>query len=258
MRRLSRRRAARHESGTYLIDGPTLLAEALAAEVELETVYIESDALDPMILESIPDQRLVREVRPGTLAKVLDVVTPNRVVAVARMASSTVDQVVGVAASEGLPLLVLVDVSDPGNVGTLIRAAEAAGCRGVILSAGSADPYSPKAVRASAGSLFRVPVVISEDMTSTLTMIEERGMMTLAAAGDDGRAPESLDLGSSFALLMGNEAHGLPAEVVDRSTATVSIPMAGAVESLNVAMAATVVLFEAARQRRMGSTSPTV
>lgn len=252
MRRLSRRRAARHDAGSYLIDGPTLLGEALRSGVRLESVYVESDFLGQAVLDDVPDEVAVREVRPGTLAKVLDVVTPNGMVSVARIESRSPRDVIATAQERKLPLVVLVDVADPGNVGTLMRAAEAAGCSGIIVTAQSADPYSPKVVRASAGSIFRVPIATSTDGLSVTELLHHGGIMTLATVAQGGGVPEALDLGSCFALMMGNEAHGLSTSMIDSCAAKVSIPMEGATESLNVSIAAAVVLFEAARQRRIG------
>lgn len=250
VRRLSRRRSARHDQNRYLIDGPVLLRDAIAAGVRLETVYVESDAVESSLLGTVPAGVAIREVRPGTLAKVLDVVTPNRIVSVAVMDRVPLERVLDAAEHDGLPVLVLVDVADPGNVGTLIRAAEAAGCSGVVITGATADPYAPKTVRSAAGSSFRVPLVLAADPTEVLSSVRGRGIDTMAAVMAAGAAPEDLDLGGAFALVMGNEAHGLPDSVVAGCSSTVSVPMAGAVESLNVAMAATVVLFEASRQRR--------
>lgn len=251
MRRLSRRRSARHDANRYLIDGPVLLQEAIAAGVELETVYVEAEAGESLPTTSIPSDVSVRRVMDGTLAKVLDVVTPNRVVSVAIMDNHRIGDVLERAIQDGLPILVLVDVGDPGNVGTLIRAAEAAGCAGVIVAGATADPYAPKVVRSAAGSLFRMPLVICADSAEALALVSDGGIDTLASTMETGAAPERIDLGGPFALVMGSEAHGLPADLIAACTREVSVPMAGSVESLNVAMAATVVLFEAARQRRV-------
>lgn len=258
MRRLSRRRTARHEAGAYLIDGPTLLDEAIRDGVEIDRVYVETDSLGLAVLDSVPRDVTIREVRTGVLARVLDVVTPHGVVSVARIGSCSADGVITSASSRGLPLVVLVDVADPGNVGTMIRTAEAAGCVGMVVTGDSADPYSPKAVRASAGSIFRLPVAMAGDVGSTLEGIHQHRIMTLAAVTEGTTAPEEMDLTAAFALVMGNEAHGLPVEIVETCTGVVSVPMAGSVESLNVAMAAAVLLFEAARQRRVGGIDPTV
>lgn len=216
----------------------------------MRRVYVESHAVGLDVLTRLSTDVVVREIRDGTLAKVLDVVSPNSVVSVADIDPVTVDDLVELASQQHLPLVVLVDVGDPGNVGTILRVAEAAGVAGVVIAGRSADPYAPKVVRASAGSLFRVPLAMTVDVDAVLDRLADAGSTTLAAAGGAGRAPDVLDLGGEFALVMGSEAHGLARGVIEACDETVSIPMAGAVESLNVAMATTVVLFEAARQRR--------
>lgn len=255
MRRLSRRRTARYESSSFLVDGPTLLAEAVDAGVTLDHVYVETDQLGHAALSSLPVGVPVSEVAVGALSKVLDVVTPNGMVAVAQMGEAVLDDVLDAAVRRNGPVLVLVDVADPGNVGTMIRTAEAAGCLGVVIAGETADPYAPKVVRASAGSLFRLPVCVIGDIDWMLSRAREHPIDVVGTVLGDGVAPEDLVLDAGFVLLMGNEAHGLSGDVMDVCDRVLSIPMEGSVESLNVAMAATVVLFEAARQRRSSRSS---
>ncbi len=146
-------------------------------------------------------------------------------------------------------VLVLAGVSDPGNVGTLVRAAEASGAVGVVVGPGTADVFSPKVVRASAGSIFGVPIAVVDDVVAALAELaagDRRRYGTVAAGGTpytDG------DLAGPIALVLGNEAHGLPADVERALDGLLTIPMAGSAESLNVAMAGSVLLFEAKRRR---------
>ena len=136
-------------------------------------------------------------------------------------------------------------LADPGNAGTIIRSAEAAGADAVVFTAGSVDVYNPKVVRASAGSLFRIPVLSVE-----LGALKAAGLMLLATSSHRGAAYTESDLRLPVALIVGNEAHGVADDaMVD---GWITIPHAGAAESLNVAMAATVIAFEVARQRRQG------
>ena len=132
-------------------------------------------------------------------------------------------------------------LSDPGNCGTIIRSAEAAGADAVVLTAGSVDPFNPKVVRASAGAIFRVPVVFAE-------LDQLPGLIRIGTSSHHGLAYTQVDLRRNVALVMGNEAHGL--DDSERIDEWLTIPHAGATESLNVAMAATVLVFEVARQRR--------
>ncbi|MCU1367050.1 MAG: putative methyltransferase [Ilumatobacteraceae bacterium] len=137
-------------------------------------------------------------------------------------------------------------VADPGNLGTILRSAEAAGAGGVVLVTGSVDPFNPKVVRASAGALFHVPVVADV----ALHDLQHLGLALVGTSSHRGDAYTEADLASPFALVMGSEAHGIDPQIpIDR---WISIPHAGRAESLNVAMATTVVVFEAARQRSHG------
>jgi TrmH family RNA methyltransferase len=146
---------------------------------------------------------------------------------------------------------VLCGVSDPGNAGTLLRIAEAAGLGAVLFSDGSVDPYSPKCVRASAGSIFHVPVVSGGSAVQVLEAIGGRGGPRLGTDQHRGQPYDEVDLCGPFALVLGNEANGIPPDAAECVDEWVHIPMAGAVESLNVAMAGSVICFEAARQRRV-------
>ncbi len=159
------------------------------------------------------------------------------------MLVATAAEVAARATETGLPVVVLAGVSDPGNAGTVIRSAAAAGAAGVLLTPGSVDPTNPKVVRASAGALFALPVAPVEDL-STL------GLTTVGAVAG-GLSPDAVDLSGAVALVLGGEASGLPEDQVFDTE--VALPLEGGVESLNVAMAATVLLYEARRQRQGGS-----
>jgi TrmH family RNA methyltransferase len=152
--------------------------------------------------------------------------------------------------------VVLVDVADPGNTGTLMRTAEAAGAVAVACCGSTADPFGPKAVRASAGSVLRLAVLADRDVAEILGALGAAGATRLGLATDGPEPYDTVDLTGPVAIVLGSEAHGLPtglapgAGLVDR---LVSIPMAGRTESLNVATAGAIVCFEAARQRRAGA-----
>jgi RNA methyltransferase, TrmH family len=248
------------EAGVYLVDGPVLLAEAVDAGVPLVAVYVEPVGLQ---LAAVREARRrgvpVAEVVEGALAKVLDVVTPRHVVAVARPPTFELREVLGGTLDR--PVLGLVGVQDPGNAGTLVRVAEAAGCAGVVLTTGSVDVHNPKCVRATAGSLFRVPVVEGVTVDSLLAGAAAAGRAVVGTVGPEAgpadgagpslvAAPEDVDLTGGPLLLVGSEAHGLDGEIVGQCDLAVSVPMEGRVESLNASVAGAVVAFEAARQRR--------
>jgi TrmH family RNA methyltransferase len=153
------------------------------------------------------------------------------------------------------PVLVLVDVADPGNLGTLLRSAEGADCAGVACCGTTVDPFNPKVVRASAGSVFAVAIADgragARDPVAVLEALGRAGRRRLGAASA-GEPASRLDLTAPVAFVLGNEAHGLPEALRGRLDGSIAVPMAGAGESLNVAMAGTVLAFEAARQRAGG------
>lgn len=228
-----------------------LLAEALRAGVPVEAVYAEGPTLDdPSVKEASTRGIRVRETAEGSLSKVLDLKSPRGIAAVARSATLPFATLAGAAVRDSRPLLVLVELQDPGNTGTLVRVAEATGCAGVVLTPGSVDLHNPKTVRATAGALFRVPVAEGVAVETLLEECDAAGIPTIATVGGGGGAPEEVPLAGTFALLIGAEAHGLPESVLDRSARRLTVPMEGQVESLNAAVAGSVILFEAARQRR--------
>jgi RNA methyltransferase, TrmH family len=250
LRRLSRRRSARLDERAFVIDGPVLLAVALEAGVEVREVLVEpggeGDAVDAAVAAGVP----IRHLAAGTLARATDTVTPQPVAAVAALPDTPVDVAMDVAA--GSPItLVLAGVSDPGNVGTLLRVAEAAGARAVLFCDSGADPWNPKCVRASAGAVFHVTVGIGGDAVKVLDGLQRRGVRTAATVVRGGVAYDEADLTGPLALVLGNEAHGLAGSLADAVDLHLSIPMVGRTESLNVAMAGSVVAFEALRQRRL-------
>jgi len=180
-----------------------------------------------------------------------DTVTPQGAVAVVRPAASDLAAVLGGAPAM---VVVLVDVAEPGNAGTVIRTADAAGAGAVVLAGDSVDPYNPKCVRASAGSLFHLPVVQTRDPLAVITSVKDAGLSVVATAADAERELYAADtaavLRGRVAWLLGNEAHGLPADVADAADLRVRIPIIGRAESLNLAAAASVCLYETARLQR--------
>ena len=149
------------------------------------------------------------------------------------------------------PVVVCVDVRDPGNLGTVLRSAEAAGAAGVICCDGTVDVYNPKSVRASAGAVFHVPVVTGGAPVTVLAGMASVGRLRLGTAVGRGDDYAAADLSGPFALVLGNEASGLPADLESMLDGFVHVPMEGRSESLNVGVACAVLCFEAARQRRV-------
>jgi len=228
LRRLVKRRRERTEAGKFVIDGPRLLIEALAADLEIVDVFV-TPVIDLWADLGVSVDAPVWTMDEGVLSKVGSVVTPQGVMATARIPDPA-------PLANGDFVVELAGVADPGNAGTIVRSAVAAGAQAVVFGAGSVDPWNPKTVRASAGALFRIPLAVESP-------VGER----IGADPRQGDPCDQVDLTGPLTLVVGNEAHGLEqAAAIDR---WVSIPMAASVESLNVASASAVLCFEVARQR---------
>jgi RNA methyltransferase, TrmH family len=245
LRRLVGRRSARSAEGVFVIEGAKVLGEALDAGVAVESVYVAPGADHPVVERAFAQGVRVFGLAPGVIERVADTATPQPIVAVAGMVDVPLEDL-----RPATLLVVCVDVRDPGNAGTVIRSAEAAGAGGVVFCQGSVDLFNPKTVRATAGSLFHVPVVAGGHPVHVLDTIADWGLHRLGTTVDGGRPYDRLDLTAPVAFVLGNEANGLPADVLAAVDTTVTIPMGGRTESLNVGMAAAVLCFEAARQRR--------
>lgn len=250
LRQLVDRAAARDRERSYVIEGPVLLADALDAGVAVESVFVASGARRNVVDRAVAMGVPVFDLAPGVLERVAGTVTPQPVLAIAAAADIALgDLAPGELA--GAPLVVVcVDVRDPGNLGTVLRSAEASGAHGIICCDGSVDIYNPKCVRASAGSLFHTRIVARGDAVEVLGTVGGWGLRRLGTRAEGGMRYDQVDLAAPTALVLGNEAHGLPAGAAAAVDGWVSIPMAGRAESLNVGMAAAVLCFEAARQRR--------
>ena len=234
-----------------MIDGPKLLAEAIDAGVELVEVVAEPNASVDLLSRAEAAGAMVYIVLPGSLAKSVDAQTPQSVAAIARIPRDP-----SLAPPTPNLVIVTVGVNDPGNAGSLLRSADAAGAEMMVFCDDSVDPYNPKCVRASAGSLFRVPVVRAADAAATLGSLKASGVTTLGLVARGGAVYDQVDYAVPSAVVLGSEAHGLPAAVESLVDQLVTIPMSGPTESLNVGMAGTIVCFEALRQRRNRDKEP--
>ncbi|MDQ4068630.1 MAG: RNA methyltransferase [Actinomycetota bacterium] len=244
LRQLLERPAVRQREGAFVVEGPTLVGDALDSGVELESLFVAPGQPLPVVARAVAAGVPVFDLAPGVLERVAGTVTPQPVLGVAR----TVD--VDLAALQGASLVVVcIDIRDPGNLGTVLRSAEASGVGGIICCEGTVDVYNPKCVRASAGSLFHTRVVVRGDPGKVLGKLGAWGLRRLGTRPEGGQPYHGADLTAPTALVLGNEAHGLPASLVERVDGWLTIPMAGRAESLNVGMAAAVLCFEAARQR---------
>lgn len=258
IRELADKAKLRRESGLFVVDGPKMCAE-IPQEL-VSDVYVTGDFLSSPHTGICGEllKRGYTEVTEAEMKQMSDTVTPQGILCVARQKKTR-----GVAglleAAEGKqPLLVILEtLQDPGNLGTIIRASEAAGVTGIIMNSTTVDVYSPKVVRSTMGSVFRVPFVTVGDLCACVKGLRE-GIYTggnrveiLAACLSGTMDYTDFDYRKPCAFMIGNESAGLSSEIISEATKKVLIPMEGRVESLNAAMAATVIGFEASRQRRI-------
>lgn len=246
LRRLVNRRSVRLAEGAFVLEGATLLGEAIEGGVPLEAVFVAPLGLAlPEVERAAAAGVRVYELAPGVLEVVAGTVTPQPVLAIARSNDVALDEIAGANL-----VVVCVDVRDPGNAGSVLRSAEAAGAGAVVFCGGSVDVFNPKTVRSSAGSLFHVPVVSGGDPVEVLQRLGDWGFGRVGTESRGGTAYDEIDLAGRVAVIMGNEANGLPPHLDGHVDIHATIPMAGRAESLNVGVAAALMCFEALRQRR--------
>lgn len=242
-----KKRAFRERERRFLVEGAQAIGEALASGTILESLLHTAEA-SGLVERAIRAGVDVDAVSDEVMERLTSTVTPQGLVAVAPFVDVGLDALTAAPAC----VAVLHAVRDPGNAGTVLRSADAAGADAVVFSSSSVDVYNPKTVRASAGSLFHLPIVRELETAEAVAGLRARGCKVLAAAADGDADLYELDLSRPTAFLFGNEAWGLPSEVESLADTTIRVPIQGRAESLNLAAAATVCLFEWARQRREG------
>jgi len=243
---------ADHDPQWMLLEGARLLVEALDAGLAVDCVAVDPDRLAEgelaLLTRRVPGDRVVTVSR-SVLDAISPVRTPSGVVALAarpRHATETMR-------SETALLVGAVDIQDPGNLGAVVRAAEAGGASGVITTPGGADPFGWKAVRGSMGSVFRLPVVQAASAAAMIDEARAAGLQVVAAVGHGHTPMHEVDLARATLVVLGSEGQGLSAALVESADIRVSIPMTPPVESLNVAVAAALLVYEARRQRESQS-----
>jgi TrmH family RNA methyltransferase len=248
------KREARSETGLFLLEGPQSVSEALAFRPELlvelyatPTAWEKHAGLGALATSAGLDVEFVTE---GVLDTMADTVTPQGIIAVCRQFPTSVKDILS---SEPRLIAILEEVRDPGNAGTIIRAADSAGADAVILTGRSVDVYNPKVVRATTGSLFHLPVAAGAELESVIERVKSIGMQVIAAdikGGDLLAARNSGALAGPTAWLFGNEARGLTDEHYALADQVISVPIYGHAESMNLATAASVCLYESAFAQR--------
>jgi TrmH family RNA methyltransferase len=250
------KRSLRWSEGVCVLEGPDLIVAALKSGAEFEALYVDAQQSDNAGVAGIVSGATRAGVRvfglgAGVLEKIADATTPQPLLAAVRFTKTDVTQIL----CEGL-VLVLQDVRDPGNAGTIIRSADAAGVTGVVLTGQSVDPFNPKTLRATAGSIFHLPVVVST-LEETVRYFSSNGAQVFATVVRGGTSHRDVDFSRPTVVLIGNEAEGLDEPTIAMCQASLSIPMTGRSESLNAGVAASLIAFEALWQRQDTNSSPT-
>ncbi len=248
---LNKKPRQRKKDRVFIVEGPKMYAE-LPDKLLVKTYVSESFAAEEK------NQKLLEKhpydvVKDSVFEQMSDTKSPQGILAVARQLSYNVKDLLGKDKKTPPFLLVLDTIQDPGNLGTMMRAGEAAGVTGILMNQETVDMYNPKVIRSTMGALYRVPFLYTEDLSGTLKELKKQGICLYAAHLKGTRDYDQENYSSPCAFLIGNEANGLSEEIASLADVYVKIPMCGSVESLNAAIAAAVLAFEGARQRRMKS-----
>ena len=239
----------RREAGIFLTEGFKLFQEAPSESIR--EVYLSEDALERAGTDPVLKDKLERTgyetVSGEVFRKMSDTKTPQGILCVIKRPEYTLEQLL----CNSIPLLIILEgLQDPGNLGTIIRTGEGAGVTGVIFDKETVDIYHPKTIRATMGSVFRVPFVCVEDLVGTVEKLRERDVHTYAAHLSGETYYDGFSFQGGTAFLIGNEGKGLSPKLTAQADSLLKIPMEGKVESLNAAVAAALLMYEAKRQRR--------
>ncbi len=238
----------RREAGIFLAEGFKMYEEAPVESVR--EVYVSEEALERARKQPIVWEKLCvtgfETVAPDVFGRMSDTQAPQGILCVMQRTEYELEQLL----QNQAPLLVILEnLQDPGNLGTILRTAEGAGVTGVILNSGTVDIYNPKTIRATMGSVYRVPFVYMEDLQDTLRLLREREIRSYAAHLSGRKSYDSFSYREGTAFLIGNEGNGLSDELSGLADEYLKIPMEGKVESLNASVAAALLMYEAHRQR---------
>lgn len=252
----------RREEQLFVVEGIRMFREAPMQWIR--EVYVSESFLQKCDSSSDPERKELLKKHhyevfsEEVFQKVSDTQTPQGVLCVLSMPHYELTDCVGrwMENPHKAPVLLLLeDLQDPGNLGTILRASEGAGVNGVIMTRQTVDIFNPKVIRATMGSIYRVPFFIVEDLGGTIDFLREKGISVYAAHLDDSMDYDEPDYTKPTAFLVGNEGNGLRRGTAERATQYIKIPMAGQVESLNAAAAAVILMYEAARQHRRNGNS---
>lgn len=245
----------RKKAGVFLTEGFKMYEEAPLESI-LE-VYVAESALASLEKMDAKEEKMAEKLKKtgyevvadSLFKKIADTQTPQGILCVVKQPEYRLEEIL----KQDRPLLMILEnLQDPGNLGTIIRTGEGAGVTGVIMTAKTVDIFNPKVIRATMGSVFRVPFLYVEDMEDTLKKLKEKGIRTYAAHLAGREYYDSFSFTGGTAFLIGNEGNGLEKKTADLADSYLKIPMEGKVESLNAAIAASLLMYEAQRQRRNG------
>lgn len=218
------------------------MAEDFAASSEGQTF------LKDMTLKASHLQ--VETVAKPVFNSMCDTVTPQGVLALVKMQDFSFDQVLGKDRGAMPHVIILESLQDPGNMGTIVRTAEGAGATGIVMNTGTVDIYSPKVVRSTMGSIFRVPHIVTPDLSAAIQELKAQGVAVYAAHLRGEKYYDGFDYSGPTAFMIGNEGNGLTEEMASQASSYLKIPMEGQLESLNASVAASILMYEVSRQRR--------
>ena len=242
---LQKKSKARNEEKVFLVEGVRMFQEV--PEKRVEKVYISESLYNKKKQELNLDRFSYEIVSDTVFQHVSDTKTPQGILCVVKQEKYDMEELLSIKN----PLFMVLDnLQDPGNLGTIVRTAEAAGVDAVFLSKESVDIYNPKTIRSTMGSIYRMPILYVEDLLDLLEIFKQKGITSYAAHLEGKNSYDRENYQSGTAVLIGNEGNGLRDEISEAADVWVRIPMEGKVESLNAAIAATVFMFEAYRQRR--------
>ncbi len=246
---LIKKSKVRDEEGLYVVEGRRMFEEA--PEVEIKKIYLSAGFAKHFGKEASIKEKLEKteyEILSDSVYEyVSDTKTPQGIMCIMKQKEYTIEQV---TSGENPFILMVEDLQDPGNLGTMIRAGEGAGITGVIMTSSTVDIYNPKTIRSTMGSVFRVPFCYVADMREAFEIARDKGIRTYAAHLKGENPYDKEDYSGGCGIIIGNEGKGIRPETAKGAEKLVIIPMKGEVESLNAAVAATVLMYEVARQRR--------
>lgn len=242
----------RNEKGLVGVEGPNLLAEAVRADLHVRCVFVAQGSEQILDAMDLPAEIEILAMSRELLDAALSTETPQPVAALVEPPDWNWTHLLRASNPGTALVVVLAGIQDPGNLGTILRSAEAFGADSVVCLPGTAQAWNPKAVRASAGSVFRVPVLYA-DPIEAFGHLRAAGIQILTTAVQQAQPVDLVDLALPVALMIGNEGNGVPVDLAAKADGAITIPCPGPVESLNAAVATSVLLYEAARQRTSGS-----